>query len=109
MFKKTLAALATISATNLVLLWINKPGSANAAAIPNQAEVGDSTPADSNSEAHPMMQRGGTAVSATVTAVVHGRRDTRCVQQKSQGSDRSAAAAIHMTTALAPLDRQYAL
>src|SRR6266540_4012654 len=99
MFEKTLAALATSSATNLVLLWINKPGSARVTAIPSQAEFGKSTPAESNGDAQPMMQRGGTTVRATAIADVHGRRDSSRVQQRAHGSDRSAAAAIHMKTA----------
>ena len=106
MFKKTLAALATTSATNLVLLWINKPGSAKAAAMPNQAESGNSTPADSNGDAQPIMQIGGTAESTTAMAAVHGLRDSSRVQQKNQGTDRSTAAAIHMKKALASLDGQ---
>ena len=79
------------------------------AAIPNQAEFGNSTPADSNGDAQPMMQRGGTAVSATALATVHGRRDSRRVQQIIQGTDKSAEAAVHMKTASASLDGQYAL
>jgi hypothetical protein len=105
-FKKTLAALAISSAINLVLLWINKPGSAKVTAMPSQAEFGNSTPADSNGDAQPMMQRGGTTVRASAIADVHGRRDSSRVQQRVQGSDRSAAAAIHMKTAPASLEGQ---
>jgi hypothetical protein len=79
------------------------------AEIPNQAEFGKSTPAASNGDAQPMMQSGGIAVSTSATAAVHGRRDSSRVQQKNQGTDRSAAAAIHIKTALASLDGQYAL
>ena len=106
MFRKMLTALATTSATILVLLWINKPGSAKTAAMPHQPECGNSTPAESNGDAQPMMQRGGTTVRATAIADVHGRRDSSRVQQKVHGSDRSAAAAIHMKTAPASLDGQ---
>jgi len=74
--------------------------------MPNQAESGNSTPADSNGDAQPIMQIGGTAESATAMAAVHGLRDSSRVQQKNQGTDRSAAAAIHMKTALASLDGQ---
>jgi hypothetical protein len=77
--------------------------------MPSQAEFGNSTPADSNGDAQPIMQKGGTAASATAMAAVHGLRDSIRVQQKNQGSDRSAAAAIHIKTALASLDGQYAL
>jgi hypothetical protein len=90
-------------------LWINKLASANATAMPNQAEFGKSTPADSNGDAQPIMQSGGIAVSVSATAAVHGRRDSSGVQQENQGTDRSTTATIHMKTALASLDGQYAL
>src|SRR4051812_5657723 len=106
MFENTLTTLATTSATNLVLLWINKPGSAKAATMPNQPEFGKSTPAESNGDAQPIMQIGGTAESATAMAAVHGLRDSSRVQQKNQGTDRRATAAIHMKMALASLDGQ---
>jgi hypothetical protein len=109
MFKKTQAALAANSAITLVLLWINKPGNAKTAVMPNQPEPGKSTPADSNGDAQPIMQIGGTADSATAMAAVHGLRDSSRVQQKNQGTERSAAAAIHIKTALVSLDGQYAL
>ena len=65
-----LTALATTSATILVLLWINKPGSAKTAAMPHQPECGNSTPAESNGDAQPMMQRGGTTARANAIADV---------------------------------------
>jgi hypothetical protein len=106
MFKKMLAALATAIVTNLVFLWINKAGIAKAAVMPNQAEFGNRTPAETNGDAQPIMQRGGRAVSTTAMAAVHGLSDCFRVQQKNQGTDRSAAADIHMKTALASLNGQ---
>jgi hypothetical protein len=106
MFRKMLTALAKTTAAVRVFGWINRPGSANAAAMPSQAESGNSTPAESNDDAQPIMQRGGRAVSTIAMAAVHGLSDSFRVQQKNQGNDRSAAAAIHMKTALASLDGQ---
>jgi hypothetical protein len=106
MFKKMLATLATTSATNLNLLWINKPGSARAAAMPNQAESGNSTPADNNGDAQPMMHSGGIEVSVSATAADHGREIPVESSTKTRALIEVCRPSPHMKTALASFDGQ---
>src|SRR5579863_9015249 len=79
--RRRLATAAERTAGARVLSLRRKPGKARTAASPSQAELGNRTPAARSGDAHPTIQSGGTAVSTTDNAAVHGRIDLCRVQQ----------------------------
>jgi hypothetical protein len=75
--------------------------------MPNQALPGNKTPAEVNGDAHPTMQRGGTAERTRFAATAHGLRAGLRVQKTTHGNDNNAAAANHRPRASTLLEGQY--
>jgi len=75
--------------------------------MPNQALPGNKTPAEVNGDAHPTMQRGGTAERTRVAVTAHGLRAGLEVQKIMHGNDNTAAAANHRPIASMLFEGQY--
>jgi hypothetical protein len=86
---------------------MNNPGSATTAAMPNQVLPGNKTPAEVNGDAHPTMQRGGTAERTRAAVTAHGLRVGLGVQKTTHGNDNTVAAANHRPIASTLFAGQY--
>jgi hypothetical protein len=102
-----LAVVAANSATIRVVRWINNPGSAAMAAMPNQPVPGNKTPAEANGDAHPTMHRGGTAERTAVAVAANGLRAGCLVQTMTHGNASSAPAMNHREMASTSFEGQY--